>query len=104
MILKSKIKNGYDFYEKAKEWLSKNLLTYDEWIYKFIEDAECDGIKIFKNGWVVINGKLEPIGNDIWDVPSKEREQEIIDSISQDLENVINKEINKNFNQKYNDI
>ena len=45
-----------------------------------------------KNGFIIINGdKAKPLPDDLFDVPTKEREEEIIKLISEDLKNEIGK-------------
>ena len=49
-----------------------------------------------KNGFMIINGcKVEPLPKDLFDVPSKEREEEITKQITKDLKKVIDDEIKK---------
>lgn len=47
-----------------------------------------------KNGFMIINGgKAEPLPEDLFDVPSKEREEEIIKLMTEDLRKYIDDKI-----------
>ncbi len=47
-----------------------------------------------KNGFMIINGgKAEPLPTDLFDVPSKEREEEIIKLMTEDLKKHIDNKI-----------
>ena len=47
-----------------------------------------------KNGFMIINGgKAEPLPEDLFDVPSKEREEEIIKLMTEDLQKHIDDKI-----------
>ena len=47
-----------------------------------------------KNGFMIINGgKAEALPEDLFDVPSKEREEELIKLMTEDLKNEIDKVI-----------
>jgi hypothetical protein len=48
-----------------------------------------------KNGFMIINsGKLKSLPQDLFDVPNKEREEEIIKQMTQNLKNEIDEVIN----------
>jgi hypothetical protein len=53
--------------------------------------------KEIKNGFMINNGgKVEPLPDDLFDTPNKEREKEIIRLIAEELKNEINRQINQN--------
>jgi hypothetical protein len=63
--------------------------------------------KEIKNGFMINNGgKAEPLPDDLFDTPNKEREKEIIRLIAEELKNEINRQINQksdsNINQRFN--
>ena len=52
--------------------------------------------KEIKNGFMINNGgKVEPLPDDLFDTPNKEREKEIIRLIAEELKNEINRQINQ---------
>ena len=53
--------------------------------------------KEIKNGFMINNGgKAEPLPDDLFDTPNKEREKEIIRLIAEELKNEINRQLNQN--------
>lgn len=63
--------------------------------YKYVKQKLYNmKIEDLKNGFMIINGgKAEPLPDDLFDVPSKEREEEIIKQMTEDLRKEIDKVI-----------
>ena len=53
-----------------------------------------------KNGFTIINGKITTLPVDLFDVPSKEREDVIIKNMTEELMKVIDDKINIQYNKK----
>lgn len=47
------------------------------------------------NGFMILNGKCTPLPDDLFDTPTKEREDEIIKSITKDIKEAIFYEVIK---------
>lgn len=73
----------------------KNNKIVEDWVAKYGNNAEVDKIinervEYMENGFMIVNGGImEPLPEDLFDVPSKEREEEIIKHMVEELKRII---------------
>ena len=73
----------------------KSNKIVEDWVAKYGNNPEADKIvneriEYMANGFMIVNGsKIEPLPEDLFDVPSKEREEEIIKHMVEELKRII---------------